>query len=53
MDSVTNFLIHYQTALGVAGIGILDFAFALNKNLEANGILHAIYLFLKGQSSSS
>jgi hypothetical protein len=28
-------------------IAILDFVFAMDKKLEANGLLHSVYLFFK------
>lgn len=34
--------------LGAAlGVAVLDLVFALNPKVEANGLLHAVYLFAK------
>lgn len=44
--TVIQFIIDHQTILCGFGIAILDLAFALDNGLQANGILHSIYLML-------
>ncbi len=48
MNQIIEFILAHQVILGMVIIAILDLLFAINKNLESNGALHAVYLFAKG-----
>ncbi len=47
MQSVIDFIMAHTVVMAGVLVGVLDFIFAMNKSLEANGILHSIYVFLK------
>lgn len=47
MQVVINWILAHSVILASLGVAVLDLLFALSPNLEANGILHAIYLQLK------
>jgi hypothetical protein len=49
--NIVNFILAHQVVEAGLIVAVLDFAFAMKSGLEANGILHAIYLFAKGKSS--
>jgi len=45
-NGLIDFLLAHAAILAAFGVAILDFLFAVS-NLESNGILHGIYVFLK------
>lgn len=45
-----GFLVKYGALIAAALVAIMDLLFALNPGVEANGIAHAAYLWLKGFS---
>lgn len=47
MDQVLAWLLAHQALLAGAIVGVLDLLFALQPNWQANGVLHAVYLWLK------
>lgn len=47
MQVLIDQLISHQAIIGALVIAILDFAIAVNKNLESNGIVHGVYTFFK------
>lgn len=47
MQDVINFIVAHQVVVVALVVGLLDFAFAVAPNLESNGVLHALYLWLK------
>lgn len=47
MQDVINFILAHQLVIVALVVGLLDFAFAVSPGLESNGILHALYLWLK------
>lgn len=44
---VWNWALGHLGVLSGLGVAILDLVFALSPNIDANGILHAVYLQLK------
>jgi hypothetical protein len=52
INSIINFVLAHQVVLAGIVVAVLDFAFAMKKGLDANGILHAIYLFAKGRTQT-
>lgn len=42
---------HSALISGLA-VALIDFAWGLAPNLKANGVLHAVYLFLGGKDSA-
>lgn len=47
MQAVIDFVMAHVAVLSALGVAVLDLVFALNPNAESNGLLHAIYLYLK------
>lgn len=47
MQAVIDFVLAHQLVLAAAVVGVLDLVFALNKDAEANGVLHYLYLLGK------
>lgn len=41
-----NFILVHPTMFAALGISVLDLVFAINPKLDANGILHLVYLQL-------
>lgn len=48
-----QFLVLHQGLIAGALVAILDLVMALIPGLASNGILHAVYLFIKGIASKS
>lgn len=48
MSQVISFIVAHEAVLSGLGVAVLDLLFALNSNLSGNGILHQIYVSLKG-----
>jgi hypothetical protein len=48
MSVIQFFQEHQVVAVGLC-IALLDFLFALNPKWESNGILHALYVLVKGK----
>lgn len=48
LNQILEFLVAHQVVSTGLIIAIMDFIFAINKNLESNGLLHGLYLFVKG-----
>ena len=51
MQNVIDFLMAHLTVFAALGVAILDAIFGFNPNLQSNGILHWLYLFLTGKKS--
>lgn len=47
MASVVQWVLSHQVVLAVALVGLMDLAMALNPKLDANGMFHQVYLWLK------
>ena len=50
---IINWVLAHQVVCSALGAALLDFAFAMAPGIEANGIVHAIYLFLKGKKDAA
>lgn len=50
MANIIAFVQAHQVVLAAAGVGILDLIIALIPSLAANGLVHALLLFLQGKS---
>jgi hypothetical protein len=48
MSQIVAFLVAHEAVLASLGVAVLDLLFALNPSLEANGVLHQVYLWIKG-----
>lgn len=48
MSQIISFIVAHEAILAALGVAVLDLVFALNSNLQANGVLHQVYLWLKG-----
>lgn len=48
MNNVIQFVTQNQAVLAGLVVAALDLVIALNKNVEANGIFHAVYIFFQG-----
>lgn len=48
MDVIIAWLMSHAAIVAGAIVAVLDLIFALVPSWESNGILHAIYLWLKG-----
>lgn len=53
MESIINFISSHAVVLAAAGVAVLDLIFALLPSVQSNGILHWVYVFLKGKSAPS
>lgn len=51
MQAVIDFLVAHQVVLASALVALVDLAIAVSPKLAGNGILHQIYLALKGLMS--
>lgn len=51
MSAIVAFIVAHQAIVAAAAVGIADLILAAIPSLQANGILHALYLFLKGKAS--
>lgn len=47
MLDLWNWLLAHQYVLAGAVVAVLDLVFALVPSLEGNGVLHALYLWVK------
>lgn len=45
-----NFILAHQVVFAGLGVAVIDLAIGLNPNLAASGLLHSVYLFLKGRT---
>jgi hypothetical protein len=52
MLATWQWIVDHKVMMTAALVAALDFAFALAPNLAANGILHQVYLWLKGSSGA-
>lgn len=52
MQGIIDWILAHQIVLAVFIVALLDLAFALAPKLEANGILHQIYLWVKKLSEA-
>lgn len=53
MEAVIAWLVAHSAVMAGALVGVLDLVFALVPSLAANGILHQVYLWLKGLVSKA
>lgn len=53
MQALISWIMVHQAVVAGLVVGILDFVFAVAPNLQANGILHQIYLWVKSIGSSA
>lgn len=53
MQSILNFLMGHQAIIAALLIAIIDCLFALSPGLQSNGILHAVYLYLKSMNDKA
>lgn len=52
MLNVWNWIVAHQAIVSGAAVALLDLVFALVPSLEGNGVLHSLYLWIKGLASS-
>lgn len=46
-------IISHSAIVSAAGVALLDFVFAVSPGVASNGILHAIYNWLKGSKPAA
>lgn len=53
LHSVIAFVTADKALLAAFAVASLDLLFALNPKIQANGLLHAVYVFASGQKGST
>lgn len=53
MQPIIDFIVHNQAVVAGVVVAFLDLVFAVSKNLQANGILHQVYLWLKAMKDKT
>jgi len=48
MQSIIDFVLAHKVAMASVGVAVLDFVFALMPSWQSNGVIHWVYLTLKG-----
>ncbi len=46
---VVNYIIGHKAIFAAFGVALIDFLWAINPNLKANGLIHSIFLSIGGK----
>lgn len=50
MPAFIQFVLAHQVVFAALGVAVLDLVFAINPKAESNGVLHWVFVALKGKA---